>query len=406
VRAAALLGLLLASSLALAAQPDPVALADAARRILGADQGVYVESADGTILLAQAAQRAVHPASVSKIPTTLALLRKFGDQHRFVTTFSSAGEVRDGVLRGDLVVAGGGDPYLVDENALLVAARLRDQGITRIDGRLRATGPLVFNWITENAETRLQRALSGVVSAPARLAVSGLIATASAESLPTGLPFTMNASRDATAGLPTGLRPLVIHRSQPLLRMLKQLNDYSNNIFKPLADAAGGAAAVQALARSILPSAMQSEIVLGDGAGTDRRNRMSPRVAVRLLRALESDLQAHGHTLADALPVSGIDEGTLKARLNEPGEAGHVAGKTGTFGDYGACALIGAFNTREHGMVYFAILNHGVPILRARRQQDAMVRTLLRELGSLPWEYRRDARPAVTQAEVVAARPL
>ena len=65
-----------------------------ARSILGADQGVYIESADGTMLLAQAADVAVHPASVSKVPTTLALLRKLGPEYRFVTTFSASGPVR------------------------------------------------------------------------------------------------------------------------------------------------------------------------------------------------------------------------------------------------------------------------------------------------------------------------
>ena len=81
MRAAALLGLLpFATSLALAAQPDPTVIRDAARRLLGADQGVYVEAADGTVLLAQSADRAVHPASVSKIPTTLALLRRLEER--------------------------------------------------------------------------------------------------------------------------------------------------------------------------------------------------------------------------------------------------------------------------------------------------------------------------------------
>jgi D-alanyl-D-alanine carboxypeptidase/D-alanyl-D-alanine-endopeptidase (penicillin-binding protein 4) len=195
---------------------------------------------------------------------------------------------------------------------------------------------------------------------------------------------------------------LLIHRSQPLLRLVKQLNDYSNNVFAPLADAAGGAAAVQSMARSLLPASMQSELVLGDGAGADSRNRMSPRVAVRLLRLLEAELAAGGHALTDALPVTGVDEGTLKQRLDGTGERGHVAGKTGTYGDYGASALAGAFNTREHGRIYFAILNRGVPVVRARRQQDAFVRLLLAQYGSVAWDYRRDASLAVTHAEVLS----
>ncbi|HEX2486197.1 MAG TPA: D-alanyl-D-alanine carboxypeptidase, partial [Myxococcota bacterium] len=93
------------------------ALAQDARALVGADQGVYVEAADGTVLVAQAASRAVHPASVSKVPTTLALLRALGPDHRFETRFSAAGPIADGVLQGNLLVEASGDPFFVDENA-------------------------------------------------------------------------------------------------------------------------------------------------------------------------------------------------------------------------------------------------------------------------------------------------
>src|SRR4030081_3805758 len=83
-------------------------LATDARAILGADQGVYVEAADGTVLLAQAAAHPVHPAAVSKVPTTLALLRKLGPEHRFVTTFAGSGRIVDGTLYGDLSVTSDG----------------------------------------------------------------------------------------------------------------------------------------------------------------------------------------------------------------------------------------------------------------------------------------------------------
>ena len=45
---------------------------------LGVDQGVFVQAEDGTILLAQQEARPVHPASVTKVATTLALLEILG----------------------------------------------------------------------------------------------------------------------------------------------------------------------------------------------------------------------------------------------------------------------------------------------------------------------------------------
>ena len=404
----AILGLAVAS----AAWGEEPGLAAAARSILGADQGVYVETTDGTVLVAQAADRPVHPASVSKVPTTLALLRKLGPEHRFVTTFSSSGRILDGTLYGDLSVASDGDPSLVDEDALLVAERLKQLGIQRVAGTLHARSALIFDWQNDSDATLLRRALSGLTPPAAWTAVHELeslntTGTATSSASP-GIRFTTATAQPAAGG--AGVRgtelldekTLVTHRSQPLLSLVKALNDYSNNIIKSFADAAGGVAAVEAIARGAVPAQMSAEITLGDGAGTDPSNRLSPRVAVQLLRALEGELASTGHTLPDILPVSGVDDGTLRDRLNGVGEAGHVVGKTGTFGDYGASALIGAIPTTDRGTVYFAILNHGVPVPQARLRQDRFVRTLLARLHSVPWNYQRDPRPAIARAQVLA----
>ena len=407
----AILGLLVAAA---ASGEELPGLAAAARSILGTEQGVYVETTNGTVLVAQAADRPVHPASVSKVPTTLALVRKLGPEHRFVTTFTGRGRILDGTLYGDLSVASDGDPSLVDEDALLVAERLKQFGIQRVAGTLHARGPLIFDWQPDSDATLLRRALSGLTPPAAWTAVLGLASPDTTGMTPgsatqPGIRFAAPASRpaDSIAGARISEllddQTLVTYRSQPLLSLVKSLNDYSNNIIKPFADAAGGAPAVEALARSTVPPEMSSEITLGDGAGTDPRNRLSPRAAVKLLRALEKELAGSGHVLPDILPVAGVDDGTLRDRLNGPGEAGHVVGKTGTFGDYGASALIGAIPTTDRGTVYFAILNHGVPVPQARLRQDKFVRALLVRLHSVPWSYQRDIRPAVARAEVLVA---
>jgi serine-type D-Ala-D-Ala carboxypeptidase/endopeptidase (penicillin-binding protein 4) len=404
--AAVILGILGA---AVAAAAEQGTLAAAARSIVGARQGVYVEAADGTTLLAQAADQPVHPASVSKVPTTLALLRKFGPDHRFTTTFAASGAIHGGTLDGDLLVESDGDPYLVDENAVLVAERLNQMGVQRVAGTLIVRGALTFDWQLDPDALRLRAAMSGMAPAAAWAVVRKIEAETAnapmtASLTPPAIVF-MNAGAAAktSAGSPPLERLLLVHRSQPLLSLAKSLNDYSNNIFKPLADAAGGAAAVESLARSVVPAAMRSEVRLGDGAGTDPSNRLSPRAAVTLLRVLAQELALTGHGLCDILPVAGIDEGTLKDRLNAPQQVGRVAGKTGTFGDYGASALIGAIPTSDRGIVYFAILNHGIPVAEARRRQDRFVRALLLRLHSVAWNYQPDTRPAVARAELLNA---
>jgi serine-type D-Ala-D-Ala carboxypeptidase/endopeptidase (penicillin-binding protein 4) len=350
------------------------------------------------------------------VPTTLALLRKLGPEHRFVTTFSGSGRILGGTLYGDLSVECEGDPSLVDEDALLVAERLKQSGIQRVAGNLLTRGTLTFDWRSDEAAAALRRALSGLTPAAAWAVVRELEDSGTEGPSPgqpairqPGIQFTTAAALPANGvsnargiELPHN-QPLVIYRSQPLVPLAKSLNDYSNNIFKPFADAAGGAEAVETLARSVVPPEMSSEITLGDGAGTDPSNRLSPRAAVKLLRALEKELAASRHELFDILPVAGIDDGTLHDRLNGPGEAGRVVGKTGTFGDYGASALVGAIPTTNQGTVYFAILNHNVPVPQARLRQDRFVRVLLTHLHSRPWKYERDLRPAVARAQVLIA---
>jgi D-alanyl-D-alanine carboxypeptidase/D-alanyl-D-alanine-endopeptidase (penicillin-binding protein 4) len=396
-RGDALVKLPLLALLALAVvAPARADLAAAARTLVGADQGVYVEDEDGTVLVSQAAERAVHPASVSKIPTTLALLRRLGADYRFETQFRAGGALDGGVLQGDLLVEGSGDPYFVDENAVLVLLALRELGLERVAGDLSVRGRLLFNWETQGAGGRLERALAGGVAPAAWSAVKGELGAAGARA--PGLAFGGVAPASAMAS-----QPLVVHRSQPLVPLVKALNGFSNNIFAPFAEAAGGIAEVEAMARASIPAAWGEEIVLGDGAGANPRNRISPRAAVALIRALHEELAKSGHALDDVLPVAGIDEGTLRHRLDGPGELGHVVAKTGTYGDYGACALAGAVRRSDGRLVYFAVLNHRVPIEPARKRQDAFVRALLAAIDTVPWPYQRDAAPAFTRAQVVRA---
>ena len=375
-------------------------LARLARSMLGAGQGVYIETADGTVLLSQAADLPVHPASVSKVPTTLALLRKLGPDHRFTTTFLAAGRLYDDTLDGDLVVASDGDPYFVDENALLVTARLNQLGLHHVTGSLHARATLTFDWQPDERAVRLQQAMSGQAPATAWDAVRTQLNGGSPAGAAPRQPALRFDGALASAAPTMPAQALLVHRSQSLLELAKQLNDYSNNVFKPLADAAGGAEAVEALARSAVPPLMRDEITLGDGAGTDGRNRLSPRAAVKLLRALEEELARSGHALVDILPVAGIDAGTLHDRFNAPDQVGRVVGKTGTFGDYGASALIGAIPTRDRGTVYFAILNHGVPVPIARDRQNRFIAALLARLHTVPWSYQRDERPAIARAQL------
>lgn len=363
---------------------------------VGADQGVFVLAEDGAVLAAVQSDRPVHPASVTKIATTLALLRELGPQYRFETSFRAGGAVRDGAIDGNLVVAAGRDPFFVDEGAFLVLLELHRLGVHRVAGRVDVRGPLLFNWNLDDSGRRLQQALAGRDGGAAWTAVQAVRDDARALRLDQiALGF------GGRNGLPQQEGPiLVVHQSPPLLRIAKELNGYSNNIFHVLSDQIGGATAVERIARESVGADLRTQVVISNAAGGGKTNRLSPRAAVALIRALDREMRRHDLTLADVLPVAGIDRGTLEDRLSAPEYRGAVVAKTGTYGSLGACALAGTARTQRFGTVTFAVLNRGLPVPEARRRQDAFVEGLLDLAGAVPLPYQPPAVPAFTTARV------
>ena len=85
------------------------------------------------------AAKLVMPGSTMKIVTAAAAAEILGWEHHFETKIVSVAAVGDGVLHGDLVVVGGGDPSISersDSPGVLnqLARQIRAAGITRIEG--------------------------------------------------------------------------------------------------------------------------------------------------------------------------------------------------------------------------------------------------------------------------------
>jgi D-alanyl-D-alanine carboxypeptidase/D-alanyl-D-alanine-endopeptidase (penicillin-binding protein 4) len=75
-----------------------------------------------------------NPASTMKIVTTYAALEQLGPAYTWRTRAYATGPVRDQVLDGNLVLVGGGDPFMTQERWWAFAAGLRQTGIARIAG--------------------------------------------------------------------------------------------------------------------------------------------------------------------------------------------------------------------------------------------------------------------------------
>lgn len=104
---------------------------------LGASYGLLVQAvgADRPILAVNP-ERPFNPASTIKVLTTLAGLELLGADYVWETGIYAAGPVVDGTLEGDLVIQGGGDPFLVEEYFRAMLKTLVRRGVERISGDL------------------------------------------------------------------------------------------------------------------------------------------------------------------------------------------------------------------------------------------------------------------------------
>ena len=89
----------------------------------------------GTPIVAHQADRDHIPASSAKLATAVVALELLGQDHRFRTELLAAGPIEDGVLKGDLILKGGGDPLLDIPDLLPLIDELSRLPIRSIEGQ-------------------------------------------------------------------------------------------------------------------------------------------------------------------------------------------------------------------------------------------------------------------------------
>ncbi|BAY43940.1 peptidase S13, D-Ala-D-Ala carboxypeptidase C [Scytonema sp. HK-05] len=338
-------------------------------------QGVWIQS--GPMLMANHQGTVPLPAaSLTKIATSLVALNNFGPDHQFQTLVSATGPLQNGVLQGDLVITGGGDPLFVWEEAIALGNSLNKMGIKRITGNLVITGNFAMNFQRHPllAGQMLKQALNATTWPRATTFQHSLMAK--------GTPKPQVVIAGGVKVEPQ-LNPqhtlLLRHYSLPLKQIIREMNVYSNNeIAQMLADAVGGAPIVQSTAAR-LARVPQSEIQLINGSGLGQENRISPRAVCAMFMAVQQEALTHQLTLADLFPVSGFDNrGTMHSRHLPVA----TVMKTGTLRD--VSALAGVMPTRDRGLVWFAIINRGTNVSAFRTGQDQLLQRLSQQLQVAP----------------------
>jgi D-alanyl-D-alanine carboxypeptidase/D-alanyl-D-alanine-endopeptidase (penicillin-binding protein 4) len=120
------------------------------------------------------------------------------------------------------------------------------------------------------------------------------------------------------------------------------------------------------------------EVVLSDGSGLSRKDLVTPRAVVQLLRYAAT--QPWGEVYRSTLPVAGED-GTLSDRMKNTPAAARVFAKTGTIGHGNT---LSGYATTVHGeRLLFSILgnNNNLHAQDANKVIDAICVAMVEELG-------------------------
>lgn len=415
---------------------DDSAAAEAAG-IAGADWGyMVVDAEDGEVLDSRNAEQGFPPASTAKLPTMIAALGVLGPTYRFTTQVLAQGTLKLGVLSGDLVLAGDGDPLLTAGDLKALAIRLGDIGIKKVDGRFIYTSALpVLAEVepTQPATAPYNQGLGGLniefnrvpltrsadgksyTTPPEAIAVIPETAEEVAPStdLPVRAPGKLAAlmmRRFALAeGIslpapesgtpPPGAVSLAQIRSQPLIEIARAGLEYSNNMVAEVAGMAssrrlGSSAETLRASADTLGVWLERNVdgltgfatALENHSGLSTVSRVTPAQMTALLKyALGRRFDGWRF---DSLLTPGGARDTLRGRFRDPDSAYRVWAKSGTMRYIKG--LAGYLDAHSGRKLIFALFVHD-PVLRAKLEADPERYGTASRRASSDWRNRSDA---------------
>lgn len=304
---------------------------------------------DGSVIASYNADASLLPASILKTVSIATLLREVGPDWRFVTGVARDGKVRDGVLDGNLVIIGGGDPTLgsgaqppsadiIDE----ICEALRREGIREIAGRI-VIDETVFSgpacppsWARGDLSRSYGTGCHGFNY--------GGNASGNASVSDPGARFTTRlVSALKSVGIRVGDRSFPLdgrrhiiaeHVSAPVAEVMRSCMMRSDNLFAesilrtyavrkrhPGSTAEAAMLETEYWRRKGLP---MKGVTIVDGSGLSRSNRVTADFISGVLNNMKDDVD-----YASFLPLAG-QEGTLKKFLAGTPLDSYIALKTGS----------------------------------------------------------------------------
>jgi serine-type D-Ala-D-Ala carboxypeptidase/endopeptidase (penicillin-binding protein 4) len=386
--------LIAAALVAVSSAPAAAAPAGLAKRVkaavkpLGSGASVQVtDLATGRTVVARRAATRRPLGSTTKLLTAAAALRRLGPDTALGTSALAAARIdANGVLAGDLILRGGGDPVLGDEQLAALAAGL--PGLREIGGSIVGDESLFDALRTgPSGDGAFDAELGGPLSAlayergaqapgaapqadPARAAAARFDDVLEARGV-------VIRGTPRAGSTPPGALPLAAAASPTVSELVKDMLTVSDDwiaevLTKGVAakDAPPGTTAAGAALVRAEGAKLGAAVSLVDGSGLDPRDRGSAADLVSLLRRLRG---SPSFTAALARPGRA---GTLRDRLTTGRARRACRGKTGTLPSRRFSALAGYCTGRNRHAYAFAVLVDGRSTSKARRAQDRVARAL------------------------------
>jgi D-alanyl-D-alanine carboxypeptidase/D-alanyl-D-alanine-endopeptidase (penicillin-binding protein 4) len=349
----------------------------------GRASGAWVADLSGsaglTPIFRRAAGKRRRLASNTKLFTTSTALVRFGPTGHLPTTAWVTGTLSNGVLTGNLVLRGGGDPELDAADIELLAARVKAAGLTQVTGRL-LYDESFFDAKPGIPETGVSGGLGGTLTG---LEYPGGARKAAADFVDALRSRGVTISSQVQSGqiIQGTSTQLATVDSPTMAQLIKDTNVPSNNFFAETllkavgAQFGGGGSTEEGLGvvRSFA-AARGASLVAENGSGLSTRDRAAPAAVGRLLVSMLREQPAVSSAWTGSLAVAG-QSGTLLKRMRGTAAAGRCHAKTGTLS--GVSALSGYCFAAGHTEV-FSILMNKVSITRAHLIQDRMAALIAR----------------------------
>ncbi len=371
---------------------------------------LIVNPRTGDTLYSRNAGKLFIPASNMKIITGAAALARLGPEYRYRTTFVTRGAIRGGVLDGDLIVIGRGDPTVSDRAQQgdartwmrRVADSLAARGITRVAGGLVRGGnafpdsiygygwewddldgssaapvdELLYNEGMTSAIRRVglrDTTVEVATRTPARAYLEALASALSERGIQTGRGVSDSVADVVASSIDTlftvlspPLRDILGYMAKPSQNQIAEVLLHTIGLERTGVGSADSGAAV--VTRQLLQwGADRDGFVVYDGSGMSRHDLVSPETIVRTLLAVQRDTAFSA--LYEALPIAGVD-GTLRTRMVGTPAEGNMRAKTGTL--QFVRSLSGYVTDADGDRLVFSILdNHfTVPVDSISRFQN------------------------------------